>query len=315
MLESVRARGHLICGTGQNETGFAALSGPSQWRGLYIDLCRGIAAAALGDSEAVKFIPLAGAARFQAVRDREIDVLARATAWTLQRDAQKALSFVTAYYHGGKGFMIARSSGVTSALELSGATVCLVAGGLTEASVRGFFSRRGMKFMTSVSETWSDAMKRYLDGQCIVLAADISQLAIERSKLDEPEQHILLPEAFGFDVFGPVVRAGDPELVRDRALGDIRAHSRRRARCHLGFGRGCCEEGPIPDVKQFFAAAASASSFLGLDEKWLEKLIGQVGNYAEIYERHLGEKSGVDLPRGRNALVGNGGAFAAPAFR
>ena len=314
MLENVRARGHLICGTGQNETGFAALSGPSQWRGLYIDLCRGIAAAALGDSEAVKFIPLAGAARFQAVRDREIDVLARATAWTLQRDAQKALRFVTAYYHGGKGFMIARSSGVISALELSGATVCLVAGGLTEASVRGFFSRRGMKFMASVSETWTDAMKRYLDGQCIVLAADISQLAIERSKLDEPEQHMLLPEAFGFDVFGPVVRAGDPDwfaIVRWVIFALIRAEELDVTSETVG----AASKRTDPDVKQFFAAAASASGFLGLDEKWLEKLIGQVGNYAEIYERHLGEKSGVELPRGRNALVGNGGAFAAPAFR
>lgn len=313
-LDAVRARGHVVCGTGHNESGFSVQNGSAGWQGLFVDLCRAVASAVLGKGDAIKFRPLAGAERFQAVAKHEVDLLSRSTAWTLSRDAQANVQFVSAFFHDGKGFLIAKSAGVASALELSGARVCLVSGGLTEASVKSYFSRRGMKFSVIVSETWTDAMKRYLSGQCIVLAADVSRLAIERSKLDDPDAHILLPEIFSFDAFGPVVHTDDPrwlKVVRWVIFALLRAEELDLD----GTKIGSAARSDDPEVSGFARAAAAASNELGLPEDWLVKVISEVGNYADVYERHFGEDSGVGLKRGRNGLAINGGVFSTPAFR
>lgn len=314
VLDAVRQRGHLICGTGQHEIGFSTHSGTAGWQGLFVDLCRAVASAVLGKRDAIKFRPLAGAQRFQALARREVDLLSRSTAWTLSRDSIADVQFVSAFFHDGQGFMIAKSAGVTSALELSGARVCMVSGGLTETSVKSFFMRRGMKFSTIVSETWSDAMKRYISGQCIVLAADVSRLAIERSKLNDPAGHILLPEIFSFDAFGPVVHSADPrwfKIVRWVIFALLRAEELDLD----GSSILAAAQSADPKVSGFARAAAAASDELGLPENWLVKVIAEVGNYADIYERHFGAASGVGLKRGRNALVIDGGAFSTPAFR
>ena len=314
ILEAVRERGHVVCGTGQNESGFSVQHGAAGWQGLFVDLCRAVASAVFGKRDAVKFRPLAGAERFQAVAKREVDLLSRSTAWTLTRDAQSDVQFVSSFFYDGKGFLISKSAGVTSALELSGARVCLVSGGLTEASVRSYFMRRDMKFSMIVSETWSDAMKRYLSEQCIVLAADVSRLAIERSKLDDRDGHILLPEIFSFDAFGPVVHANDSrwfKVVRWVIFALLRAEELDLD----GKSIAGAAKSDDPEVSGFLRAAAAASTELGLPEAWLVKIIREVGNYADIYERHFGEESGVGLKRGRNGLMINGGAFSTPAFR
>ena len=314
ILDAVRQRGHLICGTGQNEVGFSMQHGAAGWRGLFVDLCRAVASAVLGNRDAVRFRPLAGAERFQAVAKREVDLLSRSTAWTLSRDSRAEVQFVTAFFHDGQGFMIAKSAGVTSALELSGARVCMVSGGLTETSVKAFFMRRGMKFSTIVSETWSDAMKRYIAGQCIVLAADVSRLAIERSKLQDPGAHILLPEIFSYDAFGPVVHSADPrwfKIVRWVIFALLRAEQLDLDGNSIRAAAASAD----PQVSGFARAAAAASDELNLPENWLINVITEIGNYADIYERHFGEVSGVGLKRGRNALVIDGGAFSTPAFR
>lgn len=313
-LSSVVERGHLICGTSKNETGFSWAREDGRWQGLYVDLCRAIAAAVLGHGDAVRFRALAGTARFQAVRDGEVDVLARGTAWTLTRDAQQGLRFVGAFFHGGTGFLIAKSSGITSALELSGATVCFVSGGLTQAAVRSFFARREMKFTPLTAETWSGVAERYASGQCTVIAADGAQLALARRKFREPGDHVLLPETFSFETFGPLVRSDDAQwfsVVRWVIFALIRAEELDLDSKSIA----AAARSDDPAVRGFLEAAAAASRSLGLAQNWLKNVIENTGSYATIYDRNLGPGSGVGLQRGRNALVSNGGAMFAPAFR
>ncbi len=313
-IDLVRQRGHLICGTSRNEIGFSATSKTGKWAGIYVDLCRALAAAVLGDANAVKYRPLSAQARYSAVANGEVDVLSRGTAWTLSRDTEKGVVFVGPFFHDGTGFLIRRSSRITSVLELSGASICFVSGGLVEATVGAFFNRRDMKFVAVGTETWAEAAAKFDGGRCLVLAADQGRLAVERSQFVAPESYVILPEMASADVFGPVVRADDVQwlkVVRWVVFALIAADD-------LGVDAAAVSEAnrsPDEAVRRFATAAIAGANALGLADDWLVKVIGGVGHYGEIFDRHLGAARGVKLKRGRNQPISRGGALFAPAFR
>jgi general L-amino acid transport system substrate-binding protein len=313
-LSLIKERGHLICGTSQSETGFSAVTADGRWSGIYIDLCRALAGAVLGDTQAVKFRPLAGPARFKAVAGGEVDVLARGTAWTLSRDSESGVQFAAPFFYDGTAFMIQRSNRITSALELSGASICFVSGGLTEKNVSVFFDVRGMKFTAAATDTWSAAAATFDAGRCQVLAADRGRLAVERSRLSAPDNYVILPELASNDVFGPVVASNDPvwaKIVRWVVFGLIGAED-------LGVDAGNVAGMPgadDPRVRQMAKAAQSGGRALGLADGGLVAVIQGVGNYGEIFERSLGSAAGIGLERGRNQPPGKGGMLFSPAFR
>ena len=208
-LEDVQAKGHLQCGVSTGLVGFAAADANGNWDGFDVAVCRAVAAAVLGDAQAVKFTPTTGKTRFTALSSGEVDMLARNTTWTFSRDADLKLTFVGVNYYDGQGFMVPAGIGVSSAKELDGATVCIQTGTTTELNLADFFSSNNMSYEPVPIETNAEAQAQYLAGACDVYTTDRSGLAATRATFENPDDHVILPEIISKEPLGPLVRHGD----------------------------------------------------------------------------------------------------------
>ena len=313
-LEVVRQRGNLVCGVGEGVVGFSELGPANRWQGLDADYCRAVAAAVLGDKERVVFRVVATADRFTALRAGEIDILARGAVWALSRDAGEGVSFVAALFHDAAKLMVRRADGLTSALELSGASICVLEGSDTESALAAFFASRGMRYQALTSATWAELVMAYRDRRCLAFAGDTTVLANERARLGGDGAHVLLPERLSHAPLGPVVRDGNEQwfditrwvlfaLIGAEEYGVTSANAATMA------------DGQSNVVRQMLGSDGDLGARLGLSRGWMRDLIRQVGNYAEIYERSFGAGSPLKLPRGQNALARDGGLHWAPPFR
>ncbi|NOT71347.1 MAG: amino acid ABC transporter substrate-binding protein [Hyphomicrobium sp.] len=311
-LETVKARGYLNCGVGDSVTGFSQVSARGQWSGLDVEFCTALAVAIFGSKDAVKFRNLKAADRFKALAEGEVDVLMRATAWTMTRDTELGARFTGVLFHDGQGFLVPRGHAITSVLELSGASVCVLPGSSGERGVSDFFGQRKMRFQLVTSEHWDQLVKTYAAGGCTVLTGDISVLAAERSRFSASGDHLLLPEMISKEPLGPVVKTGDDQwfsIVRWNYMALIAAEE-------LGLTSGNVESmrgSSVLDIRRFLGLEADLGAPLGLARDWAYQVVKQVGNYAEIFERTLGHDSALNLDRGINSLWSKGGLmYSAP---
>ena len=221
-LDSVKSKGHVQCGVSTGLPGFSLADETGKWKGLDVDVCRAVAAAVLGDASKVKFTPLTAKERFTALQSGEIDVLSRNTTWTLTRDASLGLNFAGVNYYDGQGFMVSKSLGVKSALELNGAAVCLQSGTTTELNLNDYFSSNNMEYKSINYDTSDATVKGFEAGRCDVLTSDQSQLYALRIKLENPKSAIVLPEVISKEPLGPVVRQGDDKWFQHRKVVSVR---------------------------------------------------------------------------------------------
>lgn len=313
-LDEARARGYLICGVSEGTPGFSRVDEGGVWSGLDVDFCSAVAAAAIGSKDAVRFRPLSEADRFQALKAGEIDVLSRATAWTLSRDTELGVKFAGVLFHDGQGFLVRRGHAVTSVLELSGASVCVLGGTSAEQGLLDFFRSRQMRYQLVVGERWADLVKAYVAESCTLLTGDMSTLALERSRLPDPGEHMLLPELITKEPLGPAVRAGDDQwfgIVRWTLLALVAAEELGLTSQNIdGF-----KDSALQDVRRFLGLDANLGRAVGLERDWAYQLVKQVGSYGEIFDRNLGSKSPLALERGANSLWTKGGLMYAPPMR
>lgn len=313
-LASVRKRGQLVCGVGQDLVGFSELSAANEWRGLDIEYCRAVAAAIFADKERVVFRAVPTADRFRALRSGELDILARGAGWTFSRDTAEGVRFVGALFHDSGSLLVRRTQGVSSALELSGASICLLAGSETETQVTTFFSSRGMRFQPIAAATWSDLIKAYEARRCTALAGDLTHLAAERVRLGSPGDHVLLPERLSHAPIGPVVRRGDDQwfdLTRWVIFALIAGEIHGLDGANVA-SRATSSEA---ELRFMLGTEGNPGGDLELGRQWVQSIIRQVGTYGHIYERTLGAASILKLSRGMNALARDGGLMWAPPFR
>ncbi len=313
-LEDVRQRGHLVCGVSEATPGFALADERGKWSGLEVDFCRAIAAAVLGSEEKVKERPVSAAGRFQALTSGDIDVLARATSWTLSRDTELGVRFAGVLLYDGQGFLVQRGEAVTSVLELSGSSVCVLKGTSAEQGVDDFFRGHQMRYQRVVAERWDDLVKAYAEGSCTLLTGDASTLALERSRLANPNDHVLLPELIAKEPLGPAVRQGDDQwfaIVRWSLAALVAAEE-------LGLTSQNVDDmmkSPLTDVRRFLGREGNLGQGMGLEPDWAYRLVRLVGSYGELFERNLGAKSALKLERGLNNLWTKGGLMYAPPLR
>ena len=213
-LTAVKARGSLVCGVNEGLPGFANVDERGIWTGFDVDFCRAIAAAIFGDPKKVKLVPLSADARFQALREGKIDVLARNSTWTMGRETEFGLTFVGATYYDGQGFMVPRALRINSALQLDGAKVCVQSGTTTIDNLADFFSSNGMTLQEVVSASTDKSIKNYDAGLCSVLTSDLSQLYALRLRLAKPRDQVILPDVISKEPLGPVVRDNDLQWIR-----------------------------------------------------------------------------------------------------
>ena len=305
----------MNCGVNTSAPGFSATDSQGRWGGLDVDMCRAIAAAVLKDPAKVRFVPLNSQQRFSAVQAGEVDVLSRNTTWTLTRDASLGLVFAGINYIDGQGFMVPRKLKIDSARKLGGATVCVQAGTTSEKNVADFFQANGMKYKTVVFDTAEAMTSAFFSGRCQAYTTDMSDLAGARTKVANPADWVILPEVISKEPLGPSVRRGDDEwfqIVRWTVFGMLEAEEAGLAQATVDKARA---ESKDPAVQRLLGVTDDMGGLLGLDKEWLYRIVKQVGNYGESFERNLGPKSALGLPRGPNNLWSKGGLMYAPPVR
>ena len=313
-LENTRAAGKLKCGVSQGVPGFSNPDDQGNWSGLDVDICRAVAAAVLGDPQAVEFTPLSSKARFTALQSGEIDLLARTTTWTMSRDVALGTEFVGINYYDGQGFMVRKDLGIQSADELAGAAVCTNTGSTTELNAADFFRERGMDYTVVAFEKADETLAAYDAGRCDVFTTDRSGLAAQRTKLTDPAAHVVLPEIISKEPLGPLVRQGDSQWA-DIARWVLNAMINAE---ELGVSSANVDEmksSDKPTVRRLLGVEGDFGEQLGLDNDWAYRVIRMVGNYGEIYDANVGPNTPLKLDRGVNALWKKGGLLYAPPIR
>ena len=315
-LDAIKARGQVICGVNTGLAGFSAADSQGNWSGLDVDICRAIAAATLGDADKVKWVPLTAQQRFTALQSGEIDILSRNTTWTMSRDASLGMNFTAVTYYDGQGFMAPTKLKIKSAKQIKGATVCVQSGTTTEKNLTDFSRANKLDLKPVVFEKQEAATGAYFSGRCAVFTTDASGLASIRTKeAKDPKEHMILPELISKEPLGPAVRRGDDEwfaITKWVIFGLLEAEE-------YGINKANVEQmqktSQDPVVMRIVGSSEDTGKLLGLDKDWMVRAVKSVGNYGEIFERNVGSKSALNLPRGVNALWNQGGLMYAPPVR
>lgn len=313
-LAEIKTRGSLICGVNEGLPGFSFVDERGAWSGFDVDFCRALAAAIFADPAKVKLVPLSADARFEALRDGKIDVLSRNSTWTMSRETEYGLTFVGVTYYDGQGFMLPRAAKITSALELDGAKVCAQSGTTTIDNLADFFASNGMGLDEVVTSSTDDSIKKYNAGLCSALTSDLSQLYALRLRLAKPHDHIILPDVISKEPLGPVVRQNDLqwiELVKWVHFAMINAEELGVSSKNIGQALNSKK----PAVMRLVGTAGNFGEQIGLTRLWAANVIRSVGNYGEAFERNLGAKTALAIPRGLNQLWDAGGIQYAPPIR
>jgi len=314
-LDAVKKAGMLNCGVSTGLIGFSQADNQGRYTGLDVDVCRMVAAAALGDASKVKFVPLSSQQRFTAIQSGEVDILSRTTTWTLQRDTQLGLNFAPTVFYDGQGFMVPKKLGLKSAKELKGATVCVQPGTTTELNLADFFRANKLDFKPVVIEKLDEVEAAYFSGRCDVYTTDRSGLAATRiGKATNPDDHVVLPEVISKEPLAPAVRHGDDEwfdIVKWSIFASIEAEEDGITAKNVDDTL----KSDDPNVKRFLGVTPGMGKALGLDDKWAYNIVKQVGNYGEVFDRNVGKDSPLKLERGLNDLWTKGGLMYAMPVR
>ena len=314
-LDGVKTRGQLVCGVNTSGPGFSNADSQGRWTGLDVDFCRAVAAAVLNDAGKVKFVPLNSQQRFSSLQAGEIDVLSRNSTWTLTRDASLGIEFTGINYFDGQGFMVPKKLKIDSAKKMNGATVCVQAGTTSEKNVADYFGANGMKYKPVVFDTAEAITSAFFAGRCQVYTTDMSDLAGARTKAPNADDYVILPQVISKEPLGPAVRRGDDEwfqIVRWTLFAMIDAEENGLTQANVDEQKASNKD---PNVQRFLGVSEDTGKLLGLDPAWAYRIVKQVGNYGESFERNLGPKTPVALPRGVNNLWTKGGLMYAPPIR
>ena len=313
-LKNVQKKGFLRCGVSQGVPGFSNADAAGNWTGIDVDVCRAVAAAVLGDASKVKFTGLTAKERFTTLNSGEIDMLSRNTTWTLTRDADLSLTFVGVNFYDGQGFMVRKSSGITSVDQFkNGISACTNTGTTTELNMRDFFDSKGISYEPVAFEKADEVVAAYDAGRCDTYTTDKSALAAQRTKMSNPDDHVTLPETISKEPLGPVVRQGDhvwEDIVRWSLNTMIEAEEYGITSSNADM----MKSSENPAIKRLVGVEGGLGEKIGLDNEWSLRIIKQVGNYGESYQRNLGD-TGILPERGPNQLWTKGGILYVPPAR
>ena len=311
-LDNIKSKGTVSCGVSTGIAGFSATDSSGNWKGLDVDMCKAVASAVFGDASKVKYVPLTAKERFTALQSGEIDFLSRATTWTATRDTSLGLNFAGVNYYDGQGFLVSKSIGVKSALELDGATVCIQAGTTTELNLTDYFKANKMTYKPITYDTSGQTIEGFKSGRCDVVTSDASQLYGLVLKVKDPSSVEVLPQIISKEPLGPVVRQGDDKwfnIVKWTHIAMLNAEEMGVTQANVDT----MKNSKNPNIQRLLGDSGEAGKNLGLDAKWAYNIVKNVGNYGESFERNVGKDSPLKIARGLNNLWTKGGLqYGAP---
>jgi general L-amino acid transport system substrate-binding protein len=314
-LDNVKERDSLQCGVSSGVPGYSVPDDKGVWTGLDVDVCRAIAAAVLGDANKVKYIPLTAKERFTALSSGEIDVLSRTTTWTLTRDSQLGINFAGVNYYDGQGFLVKKDLGVSSVNDLDGATICIQSGTTTELNTADYFTANGLAHTPVTFDTNDQAATAFDTGRCDAFTTDLSQAFALRSRMGDPNSVVALPEVISKEPLGPSVKQDDDQwfnMVKWSLNAMINAEELGVTSANVDDMKANSKN---PSIQRLLGGSEGLSKGLGVDDDWSYRIVKQVGNYGESFDRNLGAGSALGIDRGINALWNQGGFLYAPPIR
>lgn len=317
VLDEVRERGYVRCGVTEI-AGYAEQDRDGNWRGFTIDFCRAVAAAVLSDPDAFEAVPVFANGRFTALTENQVDVVHANVTWTLSRETGRGIAFTAIMEYDGQGFIAHRDLGIARLDDVAGRNlaVCVVANTTTEGNIRDVNRQRDLGLTIRPFETMDASWDAFLGRQCDLLVADRTVLYLHRAvRAIGTDSTVILPDTISREPLTPIVRAGDSEweslirwirhaLVIAEDHGVTAANVAHRARV-----------GDNAEVGRLLGRTDGMGALLGLDDAWGRRAIAAVGNYGEMFDRHLGAGSRFGMARGLNALWRDGGLLYAPPLR
>jgi len=321
--DRVIKRGYVICGTNDEFPGFSQEKYTNEdgvrWTGFDVDMCRAVAVAIFGDSDAIEFEIVNGKTRFEFLRDGSIDMLSAATTYTYTRNVLKKLEFMPTTYYDGQGFIVRKTLGVSSAKQMQGARICFSGSGTAAKNIADFMKLHGITYIPVSVKPTEKTKNVYKRGDCDMYGTDRSGLASNRLSFDAPERHMILPEIISKEPLGPVVKYGDQkwsDIVRWTIYVLFIAEE-------MGINSHNIDQfidNIDPNIQRFMGEKNGKDhphlgAKLGLDASWSYNVIKLIGNYKEIYERNVGKDTPIGLERGLNKLYIHGGLLYAPPLK
>lgn len=313
-LKTVKDRGVVICGVSNDVKGFASTGENGEISGFDVDFCRAIAAAVFGDPSKVRLMPLSPSNRFDALKAKKIDVLSANATWTLSRETGNNIMFVGVNFYDGQGFMVPKDRKVITALQLDGSKVCLESGTTSELNFVDFAEANKIKYEAVRAPIFKDLAQAYEAGRCDVLTSDLSVLYGQKLSLAKPGDHMILTEVISQEPIGPAVRKDDSQwfdIVKWVNFAMLNAEALQLSRGNIEAAK----DSQRPAVRRFVGLEGDFGKKLGLSPDWAFNIVKHVGNYGEVLERNLGQKSALGINRGLNALWKAGGIQYAPPIR
>ncbi len=310
-LEAVRERGELVCGVNNQLPGFGNVNDAGEYTGFDVDICRAVAAAVFGDPDAVQFQYVTAANRQSVIQAGEIDMMSRNTTWTLTRDREWGVTYGPTTYYDGQGFMVKEELGITELSELDGASICVISGTTTELNLADVFRARGIEFNPITFEGEDASFTAYEEGRCDAITNDQSSLISRRTTLETPDDHLIMEEVISKEPLGPLVAQGDEQwsdIMDWTVYALFYAEEKGITSENIDSFAGSED----PNIQRFLGEDGNLGELLGLDPDFAVNVIEGVGNYGELYDRHL---TPLGVGRGFNRQYTDGGLLYAPPFR
>ncbi len=311
-LETVKSRGTLICGVNGQLPGFSFINENGEYSGMDVDICRAIAAALFNDPDQVEFRDLSGDERFTAVISGEVDLLSRNTTWTVSRDTTVGMEFAPTTFYDGQGIMVTKTSNVKKLEDLNEKSICVLSGTTTVQNLADRMRKLGVTYESVVFDDPDAVYAAYEQGRCEAVTSDRSQLTARRAILANPQDHELLAEVISKEPLGPLVANGDSQwfdAVKWITYALIQAEEFGITSANLSS----FDDTEDPQIQRFLGQIGNLGEDMGLPNDFAARIIKNVGNYGEIYERNIGQP--FSLERGLNNLWLNGGLLYSPPFR
>lgn len=313
-VTEIMERGTMLC-SGHNGSyfGFVEVNDQNEWKGLDIDLCRALTTAILGDPEKAQIVPLSWAQRFPALQSGDVDVIIKATGWTMGRDTELGLQFSLPYFFGGTQIMAHGELGITEATELEGGTVCVEAGTTIERIIANYLQTIGVSTDIISYESAAELQSAYLANRCDAFAGWGPNLAVLRAtEIDNPEAHVILNDQLSSEPIAAAMRQGDDgfvDMVNWTIASLLIAEEEGVTSANV---EEMAANPPNPRVARLLGTEPGMGERLGIRDTWAREMIAAMGNFAEIYDRNLGSDSPYKLDRGLNNLWSHGGVLYAP---
>ena len=315
LLDEIKARGELTCGTMDYMAGIGFLDDQGKWSGFDVDFCKAASAAIFGTPDKVKFTAVTGAQKFPVLASGEVDILSRSVTATISRDTTLGFSYIGPNMMTGQGLMVHKSTGATDYDQMDGATICVLAGTVTERYLADYFTSNKMSFTPVAAENSDQMFAMYFDNRCDAVTMEPPYLAIRRQKAENPDDHVIFEDVIAKSYEAPMIREGSPrfyKLLQWMHFGMVTAEE-------LGVTKANVDEmvanSTDPRVQRLLGVEGTIGQDMGVSNDWMVNVIKAVGNYGEFYDNNLGANSPLKVPRGLNALLRDGGAMTAPGWQ